>query len=69
MKISEKKEKMKKIVRRLERKLDSIEDPKEKELLEEEISQYRKKINDIVDEQRNYSGLSSGEKINQYPYF
>ena len=68
MKISEKKEKMKKSVRKLNRKLERTENQIERENIKEEICELSKKINDIVDEQRAHSGLSSADMINKYPY-
>lgn len=68
MKFADKKAKNIKILRKLERKLESA-DEAEKDNIEREISFQRKKINDMVDEQRRHSGLSSGEMIKQYPYY
>lgn len=68
MKICEKKEKMIKKVQKLNRKMERTEDEIEKKNIEEETCKIRKKINDIVDEQRTHSGLSSADMINKIPY-
>lgn len=69
MKLIEKKEKMVKKLHKLERKMERTEDKKEKENIKGEIYGLRKRINDIVDEQRVHSGLSSADMIKKYPYY